>query len=72
MPMQSTLEDPEVLGAQNFSPGTFGDCPACAKVPAFEDKGITATRQAALNLLDQADDFLHASQAQVTLAHLAL
>ena len=65
MPMQSKLENPEFLGAENFSPGTFGDCPACAKVPAFEDKGISATKQAGLDLLAQADGFLRATQAQV-------
>ena len=68
MPLQHKLEDPEFLGAQNFSPGTFGYCPACAKVPAFDDKGITATRQAGLNALAQADGFLRASQAQVSIS----
>ena len=70
MPLQHKLENPEFLGVQNFSPGTFGDCPACAKVPAFDDKGIIATRQAGLNALAQADGFLCASQSQVPISLL--
>ena len=65
MPLQTKLEDPELLGALNFSPGKFGDCPACAKIPTFDDQGIAATRRKGLDVLAEADGFLHATQAEV-------
>ena len=65
MPMQNKLEDPAQLGALNFLPGTFGDCPACAHVPVFDDKGMSATRVAAGHVLMQADAFIKRSMPQV-------
>ena len=42
VPLQHKPEDLGYLGAMKHSSGTFGDCPAFAKVPAFDDKGILA------------------------------
>ena len=65
MPLQHKLEDAGMLGVPNFSPGSFGDCPACAKVPSFHDEGISATCAAADAAMNAADAFLAAAQAQV-------
>lgn len=65
MPLQHKLKDPCLLGVPEFSPGAFGDCPACAKVPAFDDEGISATSSIATAMMDAADAFINAAPTQV-------
>ena len=65
MPLQHKLEDPTLLGVPEFSPGSFGDCPACAKVPTYDDKGISATCAAASAVMDAATTFLNAAPLHV-------
>ena len=55
MPLQHQLEDPDALGTCCYSPGAFGDCPGCAKVPEFLDKGMKGTQVAAQELMEKAD-----------------
>ena len=45
------IKSPDRVGTVEYSPGRFGDCGACAKVPDFADPGMTAMRQRAREVL---------------------
>ncbi|BDA51460.1 hypothetical protein COCOBI_19-0150 [Coccomyxa sp. Obi] len=48
------IRTPDAVGTQDYSPGRFGDCGACAKVPSFNDQGILATMRRADEVLEKA------------------
>ena len=52
IPIQIRISDS--VGTVEFSPGRFGDCGACAKVPEFADPSMTAMRQQAGKVLSRA------------------
>lgn len=54
------IRTPDAVGTQHFSPGRFGDCGACAKVPCFTDQGILATVKRAAEVLEKAERELSA------------
>ena len=63
------IRSPDSVGTTDFSPGRFGDCGACAKVPDFTDLGIAAMRQWAEEVMCRAqqklDNVLETAQGKL-------